>query len=804
MSDAIDQAASRLFSLLPAHVQVADATLGGPLFAMFRVLASGSVEIDTEIDRLSDGAFVETAGPAGLTALARLVGAPLLGPTPDDPAGANRAFIANTVRRRRAKGTARALEGVAGDVSGAGAAVVEYYQRLSRLAHLVDVRPERPALASLADGDTAAQVGTAFDHTARLTDIRSIARAAGRHGVNAVGVHVARLTAPQFPAPPDPVLIQRVLAGVPQMTPWLDSGVVVPGYFQLADRPGGEQPLVNPDRRAVAGQARIVETELVARLRRLPLNREARALRLNAAKGVAAPPPAAQSWFDADGQPFTLFLRRTGSANFERVPAARLTIVNLSVMPPVVAGVRPRPSATRTFNWREPGPTDPVAKTATVPLDAAIDPVTGRVVIAEPGARADVAEVRLAYAAGLQSAIGAGPQERNDATVPFDVGTTDFLRVVDPFPALPGTEFVATLADAIAAWTADTAQRTRGFIVLARCDVDDAALQTIPVKPGSELHIVAAQWRPKRQLPGVTDRIDRRGYLVRVGRRYVLPVGLAVAAAAPPPSGGRPGALVLDGLSLAGPLTIGLAAISVLRARYCTLRPALGPAIRVQAPLSAASITLESCIAHAVALEGTPDAGHGTLTIRGSIISSDGAADGAALGAAGLDTAICDTTLFGDARVKTLEATNLIASGAMVVTRRQTGCARYSFLGPGSQAPRRFRCQPDLAVTDRQTARNVPALPPDEEAAVRLGAAPVFLDTSLDQPTAAMLSHRCPEAIRRGGEAGTEMGVFAAAGQPIRLANIASLFNEDLPVALEGAILDDTRSRATTNRRTVP
>jgi hypothetical protein len=163
-----------------------------------------------------------------------------------------------------------------------------------------------------------------------------------------------------------------------------------------------------------------------------------------------------------------------------------------------------------------------------------------------------------------------------------------------------------------------------------------------------------------------------------------------------------------------------------------------------------------------------------------------------------------DATLLGDAHVKTIEATNLIVTGSLTATHRQAGCVRYSYLGPGSQAPQRFRCQPDLALAERRAARAVDSLPANEEAAVRMGVTPVFLDTDLDQPTAAMLSSRAPDAIRRGGEGGTEMGAFAAAGQPIRFANLASLFDEDLPVTLEGAILDDTRSRATTDRRNVP
>ncbi len=436
MSDAIDQAADRLIGLLPAHVRVADEANARPLYALLRALASGSVEVDAEIDRLLDGAFVETAGPAGLTALARLVGAPLLSPTPDDPAGANRAFIANTVRRRRAKGTARALEGVAGDVAGAGAAVVEYFQRLSRLAHLVDVRPERPALAPLVEGDTRARLGTAFDRTPRLTDIRSIARAGGRHGIGAVGVHVARLTAPQFPAPPGTGLSPGILAGVPQLTPWLDAGVPAPGYFQLAARPGGIQPLVNPDLRSIGGQARTVETELVARLRRLPLHLETKELRLRLAKGLAAPPDAPPPWFDGDGQPFALFLRRAGAIQFDRVPPERLAIVNLAAMPNKVAGVRPRPPATRTYNWREPGPAAPVAKTATLLIDAAIDPVTWTAWSSPspaPASRDDRCRggsaARTPPACRTRSATG--PQERNDATVPSTCSAApakDFLR----------------------------------------------------------------------------------------------------------------------------------------------------------------------------------------------------------------------------------------------------------------------------------------------------------------------------------------------------------------------------------------
>ena len=801
MSTAIDLAAGRLMALMPAHIRLLDENNGGPLAGLMRALAAGSVEVDAAIGALLDDSFVETAGSSGLAALARLVGAPFLASAPGDTAGANRAFIANTVRRRRAKGTARALEGMAGDVTGAGAAVVEYYQRLVRLAHLVDIRPERPGLAPLTDGDTRARMGTAFDRTPRLTDMRSISRAGGRYGLPAVGVHVVRLTAPRYPAPPGTGLSPDKLAGVPELAPWLDAGAVVAGYFQVSPRPGGIVPLVNPDRRPADGRARTDETMLAGRLRRLPLHTEVEAMRLRTVKGLPAPASPVPAWFDGQGQPFGLFVRRAGAVAFETVPPARLAIVNLASMPAQVAGVHPRPKATRDYAWRDPAVPAPIPRSGTVPIDAAIDPATGRVVIADPGARPDVVEVRLAHATGLGLAIGAGPHERDDASVPAEVAAADFLRVVDPFPLVPGPEYTATLTGALAAWAADSGH-TRGFIVLARCDNDtEAAAPQVEIKPGTELHIVAAQWRPKRVVPGVADNPDRRGYLVRAGRRYVLPPGLMLAASGAPPPGGRAGALILDGLALAGPLSIGAAAVSVLRVRHCTLRPAAGPAIATAAPLSAVSIAVEMSITHAITLEAAGGTGDGSLSLARSIVSADG---GVGVAAAGLDTTMTDVTILGAARVKTIEATNLIVTGALTTTRRQAGCVRYSYLGPGSLSPRRFRCQPDLAVAERRAARGVDTLPPDEEAAVRMGMTPVFLDTDLDQPTAAMPSARAPEAICRGGEGRTEMGAFAAAGQPVRLANLASLFDEDVPVALEGAILDDTRSRATTDRRNVP
>ena len=177
----IEAATERLYALLPAHIRSADATAGWPLKALVEVLAGGSVEIDREIDTLYDSMFVETAPEAALADLAALVASEPLRPLPPGSGHSARAFIANTVRYRRGKGTARVLEALANDVGGFGAVAVEYFMRLARTQNLIDVRPERPGCADLRPGTTAALSATGFDRLPRLVDVRSIAQIGRAH-----------------------------------------------------------------------------------------------------------------------------------------------------------------------------------------------------------------------------------------------------------------------------------------------------------------------------------------------------------------------------------------------------------------------------------------------------------------------------------------------------------------------------------------------------------------------------------------------------------------------------------------------
>jgi hypothetical protein len=814
----IEAVAEALYALLPAHIRLVDRASGGALRALVGVLALPGAEIDAETDAFYDALFVETAAPAALDAIAALVTATPLRPMPPGAGLDQRAYVANTVRYRRGKGTARVVEALAADVTGLGAVAVEYFQRLARCNHLLDVRPDRPGTALLVDGDAAARVGSAFDALPRLLDARPVTRTdrdrpAGRHGITAVGVHVVRPVVPTFPAPPGASLSAASLAGVPVARPWPIGGAASPGYFQLAAQPGAPLRLFAPDRRPDAGGGRLQQRDLADRLRRLPLHQETDELR-RATLEARPPRLPDRPWFDEAGAPFTVFLRRSGDPTFVRVPPAQVRIANLED-PPTPAGARP--PATRSYAWFDPGPTDAVPRTGDHPVACAVDPVTGRIVVAEPALAAnDVDEVRVAYGTGFGRAVGAGATDRGDPEQPFEIRDTgaavDLVWVVDPTQptagsAETGSRTVPTLAAALAEVATDGAGR-RSFVLLARCDVEGppAGETTIDVTMAaeSEVHVVAAQWRAPLPVPGVDPDPALRGFVIRRGRRFTVdaPVRVIRGTGAADAPAGR---LVLDGLELTQGLRLAVRSVGAVDLRYVTLRAPGTIALRATGTLTAVRVSIDSSLCGPVRLGTGAGPVTGSLTVRDSVLGADGAA-GEALTAAELATTLCNVTVLGPSSVRELTATNVVFAQPVTVTRRQSGCVRHSFVASGSATPRTFRCQPVLAVAEAleaAEARGVP-LTADERDAARLSVEPVFTDTDADEPTYAMLHPLCPDAIRSGGEGDAEMGAFARAAFGIAVADVVSLFDDYLPVALEAGVVDDTRSAAVAARRNKP
>lgn len=801
---AIEEARDRLYALLPAQVRLYDAVQGYPLKALIAVLSTGTAELDGEFDTLLDSFFVETAPEGGLADLAGLVAAEQLQPLPPGSDFNTRAYVANTLRYRRGKGTARVLELLATDATQFGAIAVEYFMRLARLQNLIDVRPERPATAGFAAPDAASLTATAFDRFPRLVDVRSIARAGGRHNVPNVGLHILRPQVLTFDAVDADEPAPSILAGAPSARSWPDlGGNDRVGYFQLAGQPREALRLFNPSRREDNSNARPSQTTLADRLRRLPLHLETEALRLKSRPGL--PDLPIDGWF-GPLTPFVVFVRRGNEPLFRRLPPDELLIANFETDPP------DRPASLKTYSWFENGQSGADQRQCTI--SCAVDPVTGRLVAAKAASSAaEITEVRVAFTYGLASEIGAGPQDRNDSDVPFDITDTPelhhFVRIVDSTAAETGTandmvRQVQLLATALAEWKS-IGLPTRGLIVLVRCDREavqsPATRFDVAVPGGCELHIVSGEWREPQTGSQLQGNSERLGYVVRKGLRFTIEGRLHLTASPIPNQ--DPGVVVLDGLEVTAGITFTGDCLSKLWIRYCTLRrPGDAALATITTAMAGAEVVITRSIVGRVRLDLGPDLGTGTLQLEDSIVASDGAAQGAA-SCTGIDTSLTAVTLLGTSTFKSLQATNAIFAQPCIVARTQDGCIRYSWVADGSQMPRRFRCQPDLAIAAAADRKGAP-LSPAEVASISAGAAPIFLDTALNEPTVAMLDPLTGDAVALGGENDVEMGAFARAAQRLRERNIESLFDDYVPFGLEAGLIDDTRSTYVAQRRNRP
>jgi len=112
------------------------------------------------------------------------------------------------------------------------------------------------------------------------------------------------------------------------------------------------------------------------------------------------------------------------------------------------------------------------------------------------------------------------------------------------------------------------------------------------------------------------------------------------------------------------------------------------------------AVSLVRTIAGSVTIQPAGDSGAACFASVGSILHAAlvGGKYGAALDAPGSAVDIQASTLFGGARVYSVRASNAIFMAPLRSERRQIGCVRFSYVPAGSRTPRRFRCQPDLAL----------------------------------------------------------------------------------------------------------
>lgn len=208
------------------------------------------------------------------------------------------------------------------------------------------------------------------------------------------------------------------------------------------------------------------------------------------------------------------------------------------------------------------------------------------------------------------------------------------------------------------------------------------------------------------------------------------------------------------------------------------------------------AVTIEKSIVGPLRLPADCEA----LVIRDSIVQALQVADVSQPAIAADDdalepgppTTIERSTLWGAVYVKELTASETLFNDPVRVQRRQAGCVRFSCLPPGSVTPRRFRCQPDLAL-EKEARRlgkdSATELTTAERAPVLARLRPTYTSVHYGDPGYAQLGHGCAEEIRTGAEDGSEIGVFGCLKQPQRETNLRIRLEEYLPFGLEPGLI---------------
>jgi hypothetical protein len=397
------------------------------------------------------------------------------------------------------------------------------------------------------------------------------------------------------------------------------------------------------------------------------------------------------------------------------------------------------------------------------PNSLAIDPVRGRLAFSNPADRPDVFRVTSYY--GFSGAIGGGQYERRSETSgprSAVVGDPNDPLVQAIRVSLPaGIPFFETITDALVdAQLAWNPGEQRVIEIVDSATYTDA-WPPITIPGNGRLVVRAAnEQRPTVLLPGDVT-VD----------------------------GGDGSALELNGLLVAGAGVVTTGSLNALDIGHCTFVPGRTLNQDGTTPTPAAvSLTIESATTEASirasilgAVLSDPQV---TLSIADSVLDAHDPASaaygGANGGSFGGSLTIARSTVVGT--IHTTEMTlgeNSIFLGVVTAERRQQGCVRFSWVPWRSRVPRRFHCQPVIADGTSDAAADV----------MQARLSPRFTSLVYGRPGYGQLDWRGPDAITRGAEDGSEMGVFSSLKAPQREAALRIRLDEFLPVALEAGIL---------------
>ncbi len=401
-------------------------------------------------------------------------------------------------------------------------------------------------------------------------------------------------------------------------------------------------------------------------------------------------------------------------------------------------------------------------------VKVAVDPELGRMLFLSPASRKQ--GVWVSYQYGFSADIGGGEYDRPIAQAP---GAKLYL--------VGEAEAYTRLNDALAQWQKDQP-------VHAVVEITDSGVYVeqivIELKKGQSLQLRAA---------------NRRRPVIRLlDWQTSLPDNLSI-------TGEENTWFTLDGLLVTGRGMQIDGKVAGVMIRHSTLVPGWGLHCNCEPRRTEASLELADapdCLSIEHSILGPihvsrDEAKEDPVRIRlsDSILDATDAAN-LALGAtaeglcahAVLEIVRC--TVIGEILTHAIElAENSIFTSHVLACRSQQGCFRFCYVPAGSRTPRRYHCQPDLAV---QAVAEQKLSPADQEALQadeQLRVVPQFTSIRYGTPAYCQLACECADEIKQGADDHSEMGAFHDLYQPQRLANLQRRLDEYTPAGMDTGIL---------------
>ena len=158
------------------------------------------------------------------------------------------------------------------------------------------------------------------------------------------------------------------------------------------------------------------------------------------------------------------------------------------------------------------------------------------------------------------------------------------------------------------------------------------------------------------------------------------------------------------------------------------------------------------------------------------------------------------STVIGYVETHAIElAENSIFLGRIKVGRRQRGCMRFCYVelhdskDHCSRTPKRYRCQPDLALQQLKEQESRDTLPEDKQRLLRqnerMRVRPAFNALRYGLPTYCQLAESCAPEIKTGADDRSEMGVFHDLFEPQRRAVLDARLDEFTPADSDAGII---------------